>query len=331
MRALVRDSRTLSATRLVAVLVAWAIGSTAAIAGDGPIGYAGSHAGEQLLWPGQPPHPHDSYGDGAGEIGGPIGPIGHLNTVVPLSHSVLVNGTLGYGPPGLWPGFYGFSLGYHLGYGYGGNALGVGCEGGYPCYGGPGYPIHYGYPHFAYPYYQGVAALGPLVPDTPVVRTDLPGALDFGPYTGASQYAYVHPSYAAEAAATGSFVPGARSYPDTGATNPIPEATYSAPASNLGTLTLMPVKDRYLGMDQEPVVLPDGKKGLKIVKVLPGSTAERAGLEVGDVIVSINGYYTEQRSHIGWVISNAASDKTLKMTVKRARDGKEEVIDIKMP
>src|SRR4051794_35470367 len=29
-------------------------------------------------------------------------------------------GTLGYGGPGLYPGFQGFGLGYHPGYGYGG-------------------------------------------------------------------------------------------------------------------------------------------------------------------------------------------------------------------
>ena len=49
-------------------------------------------------------------------------------------------GTLGYGPPGLHEGFQGFGLGFHPGYGYGGKALGVGAEGGYPFYGGPGYP-----------------------------------------------------------------------------------------------------------------------------------------------------------------------------------------------
>src|SRR5262245_53512917 len=37
-------------------------------------------------------------------------------------------------------GFYGFGLGYHLGYGYGGSALGVNPDGGYLFYGGPGYP-----------------------------------------------------------------------------------------------------------------------------------------------------------------------------------------------
>ena len=55
-------------------------------------------------------------------------------------HSVPAAGTLGYAKPGLYPGFQGFGLGYHLGYGYGGSALGVGADGGYPFYGGPGYP-----------------------------------------------------------------------------------------------------------------------------------------------------------------------------------------------
>src|SRR6516164_5664685 len=41
-------------------------------------------------------------------------------------------GTLGYGGYGLYPGFSGFGLSFHLGYGYGGYALGVGAEGGYP-------------------------------------------------------------------------------------------------------------------------------------------------------------------------------------------------------
>ncbi len=41
-------------------------------------------------------------------------------------------GTLGYGAAGLYPGFQGFGLGYHLGYGYGGDALGVGAEGDTP-------------------------------------------------------------------------------------------------------------------------------------------------------------------------------------------------------
>src|SRR5271166_980522 len=94
-------------------------------------------------------------------------------------------GTLGYGPPGLQPGYQGFGLGYHLGYGYGGDALGVGAEGGFPFYGGPGYPhaeptlrriggivpFPYfggpGYPTPDHPNFFGES--GPLVLDRPVV------------------------------------------------------------------------------------------------------------------------------------------------------------------
>jgi hypothetical protein len=56
------------------------------------------------------------------------------------SRRVSASGTLGYGPPGVYPGFQGFGLGYHLGYGYGGDALGPEADGGYPFYCGPGYP-----------------------------------------------------------------------------------------------------------------------------------------------------------------------------------------------
>jgi hypothetical protein len=115
-------------------------------------------------------------------------------------------GTLGYGPPGLHPGFQGFGLGYHPGYGYGGNALGVGAEGGYPFYGGPGYPRcdpplrrigginpfpYFGGPGYPTPdhpnFYGGVG--GPLVPDQPVITIEsdpnLPfSASHYGDYTG---------------------------------------------------------------------------------------------------------------------------------------------------
>jgi hypothetical protein len=114
-------------------------------------------------------------------------------------------GTSGYGAPGLYPGFQGFGLGYHLGYGYGGDALGVGADGGYPFYGGPGYPncdprlwrcgginpFPYhggpGYPTPDHPNYFG--GFGPLVVDQPVIRIadDKGYRYDdevFGPFTG---------------------------------------------------------------------------------------------------------------------------------------------------
>ena len=69
---------------------------------------------------------------------------------------------------------------------------------------------------------------------------------------------------------------------------------------------VMPAQGRFLGIDEEPVKLPDGRRGMKITNVYPGTAAQRAGLQVGDVLVSINGYLTEQRGNLAWIIANAA-------------------------
>jgi hypothetical protein len=92
------------------------------------------------------------------------------------------------GPGGVAPGFQGFGIGYHLGHGYGGNAGGVGADGGYPFYGGPGYP--HSWPCLRrfggivpFPYYGGpggpsadgpnyFGSVGPLTPDNPVVTIE---------------------------------------------------------------------------------------------------------------------------------------------------------------
>jgi hypothetical protein len=118
-------------------------------------------------------------------------------------------GAMGYGKPGPCPGFQGFGLGYHLGYGYGGDALGVGAGGGYPFYGGPGYchpwprlrrlggitPFPYyggpGYPTPEHPEYYG--AVGPLINDPPVVTIGGDGygpsdASGYGSFTGVLPY-----------------------------------------------------------------------------------------------------------------------------------------------
>lgn len=124
-----------------------------------------------------------------------------------LHHPPTTAGTLGYGPPGVYPGFQGFGLGYHLGYGYGGYALGPGLFGGYPFYGGPGYPCGMvpqlrrlgpivpfpyngspGYPTPEHPNYYG--QFGPLVPDRPVVtvisdRGEEVTGTGYGDFTGA--------------------------------------------------------------------------------------------------------------------------------------------------
>ena len=118
-------------------------------------------------------------------------------------------GTLGYGGNRTYQGFQGFGLSYHPGYGYGGYALGVGAEGGYPCYGGPGYPhpapplrrfgrlLPYsynggpGYPREGGSHY--FSPVGPLVAGREVVSTgidrrDPTPSSDYGPFTGTLPY-----------------------------------------------------------------------------------------------------------------------------------------------
>jgi hypothetical protein len=85
-------------------------------------------------------------------------------------------------------------------------------------------------------------------------------------------------------------------------------------------------QQRLLGIDEEPVVLADGAKAMKVGKVYPGTAAEKAGLQVGDVIRSVNGYLTEQRGNLAWVIANASSKNELKLSVQSAKDSQTHVI-----
>ena len=151
-----------------------------------------------------------------------------------FKHGHLGYGTLGWAPYGLYPGLYGFSLRWHPGYGYGLYALGVGADGGYPFYGGPGYPheppalrrfgparpfAYYGGPD--YPRYgctNYFTHVSGLVIDKPVVTIGEPGDIgyvnengdvypgrDFGSYTGAFPYPEtLFAPYASAAATTGS-------------------------------------------------------------------------------------------------------------------------------
>ncbi len=139
-------------------------------------------------------------------------------------HHIWENGTLSYGGAATYPGFPGFGLSFHRGYGYGGNGLGTGALGGYPFYGGPGYPhpapvlrrcggitpfLFYGgpaYPRFGYSNY--FTEIGPLVVRQPVAVVGdghEPGYTgDFGSFTGTLPYPDSYFAPFVEAAARGS-------------------------------------------------------------------------------------------------------------------------------
>jgi hypothetical protein len=85
--------------------------------------------------------------------------------------------------------FQGFGLKYHLGYGFGGRAVGTGPFGGYPRYGGPGHTGSF-------------LPVGPLVVNEDVATIlPRPEPGDYGLFTGAMPYPeHFFAPYAGEAA-----------------------------------------------------------------------------------------------------------------------------------
>jgi hypothetical protein len=269
-----------------------------------------------------------------------------------LFSSKLGMGDLGYGPPGLHSGFAGFGLGFHRGYGYGGDGLGVGAHGGYPFYGGPGYPHvdptlrRFG-ANRPFPYYGGpgddchgptqrYAPTGPLAVDQPVVKIDDPYAQDYGSYSGAIPYPEtLFAPYAAAAAATGSSagIPGLP--PGVAGSSGDPEALLDRPttstspdgAPRVGGI----IQADDLGFAQEPAVDDKGVRVMKVTSLRAGSPADEAGLGVGDLIHSINGYHTDQPGNLPWITANAAPDRVLKTIVHSTRDGKDRTLMISLP
>lgn len=241
-------------------------------------------------------------------------------------------GTLGYGPPGRHLGFQGFGIGYHPGYGFGGDALGVGCDGGYPYYGGPGYPhpapalqrigginpfAHFagpGSPTPDHPNFFGV--VGPLVVDKPVITIgDLNYDTGYGCFTGALPYPEsAFAPFTSEAAQGGTNSRVITPSPTNAPTPPPP------PGAPSGSASIAPTPP--IGIDTSPVVDPDGSRGLTITRVYPGTAADQAGLHAADVIQSINGFQTRAPEDLAWIKAHAAPDRLLKIVARTASDGR---------
>jgi len=88
---------------------------------------------------------------------------------------------------------------------------------------------------------------------------------------------------------------------------------------------------RYLGITEQPVVDANGKRGMKVETIYPGTPAEKSGLKVGDVIESVNGYMTETPGNLAWIIANATPDNVLRINVRSAADSKVRVIAANLP
>ena len=91
-----------------------------------------------------------------------------------------------------------------------------------------------------------------------------------------------------------------------------------------------PSQGRYLGIDEQPVADSAGP-GMNVSRVYPGSPAEQAGLQPGDVILSANGYLTQQHGNIAWIISTVAPNGVLQMNLHTASDGAVHSLSARLP
>ena len=216
-------------------------------------------------------------------------------------HGAVVDGTPGYGGCGPTPGYYGFGLSFHRGYGYGRDSLGVGSDGGNPYYGGTGYPR--GGQVYPGPMQPGGGDFSGPLPDLRPIRN---------PTSLHSRQRLRRPDHPAVDPRMDPFR-GSQGLDTTPAAGSGPPSAGNAPS--LGEMANSTARGRSIGIDEEPVVDADGRKGIKVINVLPGTAAEQGGLHAGDVIYSINGYLTTQRGNLAWIIANAASDNVLHMNV----------------
>jgi len=150
--------------------------------------------------------------------------------------------------PSAYRGFQGFGLGFHPGFGYGGNGMGVGPHGGYPFYGGPGYPhpapqLRRGCGINPFPYFGGpghptpncpiyYTPVGPLSADPPVITVGSDGGYGsgYGGFTGTLPYPE---SAFARAITSAETTEPARSSPTASApTTPTSASPFTAPGPN---------------------------------------------------------------------------------------------------
>ncbi len=237
---------------------------------------------------------HGGGGFGGGHMGGGFGG-GHMGGFGGYGGG-FGRGYGGYGGyGGFYPGLFlgGYGLGYGLG--YGGYGLGYGGYGmGYGGY-GMGYGLGgygYGYPYgYGYGYYPYGYGSG--------------YGNYYDPYTYTSGYTY-------------------------------PTTTYTSGYGPTGVQSTVPVtlsngaQGRILGIDEEPVVDKLGP-GVKVARVYPGSVAERAGLQVGDVIHQANGYLTQVHGNLTWIINHHTPDGKLNLSVHKASNNRDATVVAQLP
>jgi serine protease Do len=89
-------------------------------------------------------------------------------------------------------------------------------------------------------------------------------------------------------------------------------------AMTSGVPSAMPLPS--LGIDEQRVTDTEGR-GIQVVRVHPGSPAEKAGLQAGDIIRSANGFLTQEPGNLSWIINQHAPGGTVDLNVRKAAKG----------
>jgi S1-C subfamily serine protease len=77
------------------------------------------------------------------------------------------------------------------------------------------------------------------------------------------------------------------------------------------------VKRGFLGIGSQPVALPEGRRGLLVVRVERGSPAERAGLLIGDVLVALDGQTIGDTDDLQALLTGERVGKSVPLAIVR--------------
>ena len=84
---------------------------------------------------------------------------------------------------------------------------------------------------------------------------------------------------------------------------------------------------RSLGVSAEPVTIGQ-RTGMKVIGVHPDSPAQKAGIEVGDVIVAANGVAITGAESLSAVVRKSGA--SLSLSVRDTRTGKDTPVEVKL-
>ena len=139
-------------------------------------------------------------------------------------------------------------------------------------------------------------------------------------YTYGTGYVYPGSSYVVDSNGNSGYVAA----PGSGYTYSSAYGTVPLQATTPAALSSFPLPS--LGIDEEKVSDATGSH-IQVTRVHPGSPAERAGLKVGDTIVSANGYLTQEAGNLAWIINHHAPNGVVTLNIRKAANGQDATVN----